>query len=42
MSSHVLEATVRLALTDGLQVLSVSEGIEALLGFTPEDFFSPR
>jgi len=38
MSSHVLEATVRLALTDGLQVLSVSEGIEALLGFTPEDF----
>jgi len=38
----VLEATLRLALTDQLPVLSVSESIEALLGFASDDFLSAR
>ena len=42
MSGPILEATVRLALTAKLPVLSVSDGIEALLGFKLEDFLSSR
>jgi diguanylate cyclase (GGDEF)-like protein/PAS domain S-box-containing protein len=36
----MLEATFRLTLTDGLPVISVSGGVQALLGFTPEEFLS--
>jgi diguanylate cyclase (GGDEF)-like protein/PAS domain S-box-containing protein len=42
MDSKVLQASVRLALTAKLPVLSVSDGVEALLGFKPEDFLSSR
>jgi PAS domain S-box-containing protein len=42
MNSSILEATIRLALTDRLRVLSVSDGIEALLGFKAEDFHASR
>ena len=38
----MLEANLRLALTDGLPVLSVSDSIEALLGFSPDSFVSAR
>ncbi len=42
MKRSLLEANLRLALTDDLPLLSVSEGIEALLGFTAADFVSAR
>ncbi|MDO9227484.1 MAG: EAL domain-containing protein [Pseudomonadota bacterium] len=38
----VLEARVRLALMETMPVLSVDDGIEALLGFTVEDFLASR
>ena len=38
----MVEATFRLLLGEHPQVLSVSEGIEALLGFKPQDFLSAR
>jgi diguanylate cyclase (GGDEF)-like protein/PAS domain S-box-containing protein len=38
MKHPMLEAKLRLGLTDRLPVLSVSDGIEALLGFKPGDF----
>ena len=34
----VLEAQISIALLDGYRVITVSESIEALLGFTPADF----
>ena len=40
MIGSILEATIRLALTERIRVLSVSEGIEALLGFKAEDFLA--
>jgi diguanylate cyclase (GGDEF)-like protein/PAS domain S-box-containing protein len=42
MRGPVLEAKFRLELTDRLPVLSVSDGIMALLGFTAEAFLSSR
>ena len=42
MKSGVLEASIRVALTDRLVVLSVSDGMEALFGFKPEDLLSAR
>jgi diguanylate cyclase (GGDEF)-like protein/PAS domain S-box-containing protein len=42
MGGKILQASVRLALTAKLPVLSVGDGIEALLGFKPEDFLSSR
>ncbi|MDD4881785.1 MAG: hypothetical protein PHX10_09435, partial [Gallionellaceae bacterium] len=38
----MIEAKIRLELTDHVQVLSVSDGIESLLGFKPDDFLSGR
>ncbi|MDP3702253.1 MAG: PAS domain S-box protein [Hylemonella sp.] len=38
----VLEARLSLALRDLLPILSVTESIEALLGFTPDDYLSAR
>ncbi len=38
----VLEASVRLALTESLPVLSVGDSIEALLGFSADDYRSAR
>ncbi len=38
----VLEATMSLALTAPFPVLSISDSIEALLGFTPQDFLTAR
>jgi diguanylate cyclase (GGDEF)-like protein/PAS domain S-box-containing protein len=40
MERALLEANLRFGLTDQLPVLSVSDGIEALLGFKPDDFLS--
>ena len=37
-----VEAKLRLALDEHLKVLSVSDGIEALLGFSAEDFLAFR
>jgi diguanylate cyclase (GGDEF)-like protein/PAS domain S-box-containing protein len=42
MKNPLLEANLRLALTNRLPVLSVSDGIGALLGFTPDDFLSAK
>jgi len=42
MFTTVIQATMRLALKEGLPVLSVSDGIETLLGFSPDDFLSKR
>jgi len=41
-SAYVIEATLRIALTEGLPVLAVGGGIEDLLGFTAEDFLSSK
>jgi diguanylate cyclase (GGDEF)-like protein/PAS domain S-box-containing protein len=38
----MLEAAFHLALKERPQVLSVSEGVEALLGYKPEDFLTSR
>ncbi|HUW26659.1 MAG TPA: PAS domain S-box protein [Gallionella sp.] len=42
ISEPVIEARFCVALTDQLPVLSVSNGVEALLGFVPEDFLTAR
>ncbi|MGA3081332.1 MAG: EAL domain-containing protein [Terracidiphilus sp.] len=42
MKRALVEANLRLALTDRLPVLSVSDSIETLLGFKPDDFLSAR
>jgi len=42
MSDAVLEARICLALTGPLPILSVSDSIEALLGFTADDYLSAR
>jgi len=42
MKSPLLEARLRLALTNRLPVLSIGDGIEALLGFKPDDLLSAR
>jgi diguanylate cyclase (GGDEF)-like protein/PAS domain S-box-containing protein len=42
MESSPLEATLRLELAARLTVLAVSDSVEALLGFTREDFLSSR
>jgi diguanylate cyclase (GGDEF)-like protein/PAS domain S-box-containing protein len=42
MKRPLLEANLRVELNDRLPVLSVSDGIEALLGFKPDDFLSGR
>jgi diguanylate cyclase (GGDEF)-like protein/PAS domain S-box-containing protein len=41
-TAPVLEATVCMTLTEGLPVLAVSGGIEALLGFKAEEFVSSK
>ena len=38
----MLEAHIRLSLTDPMTVLSVSDGVEALLGFKPDDFLAGK
>lgn len=38
----MLEAHIRLSLTDPMTVLSVSDGVEALLGFRPDDFLAGK
>ncbi len=38
----MIEANLRIALREGLPVLSVSVGIETLLGYSPEDFLAGR
>jgi PAS domain S-box-containing protein len=42
VSAPVLEATICLALTGQLAVLSVSDSIKALLGYSPQDFLTGR
>ena len=42
MNAMVLEATLRIALTEGLPVLAAGGSMEALLGFKPEDFLSSK
>ena len=42
MEVSLLEATFRLALTEQLPVLAVSDGSEALLGYKPEEFLTHR
>ena len=42
MTGAPVEAKLRLALDEHLKVLSVSDGIEALLGFSAEDFLAFR
>jgi diguanylate cyclase (GGDEF)-like protein/PAS domain S-box-containing protein len=42
MTASVLEATLRIALAEGLPVLAVSGDIEGLLGFKAEEFLSSR
>jgi diguanylate cyclase (GGDEF)-like protein/PAS domain S-box-containing protein len=42
MNRPLLEANLRLALTNRFPVLSVSDGVEALLGFTPGDLLSAK
>jgi hypothetical protein len=38
----MLETHIRLSLTDPMTVLSVSDGVEALLGFKPDDFLAGK
>ena len=38
----VIEAKVRVALTDQMRVLSITGSIEALLGFSPDDYLAAR
>jgi diguanylate cyclase (GGDEF)-like protein/PAS domain S-box-containing protein len=42
MTAPVLEATLRIALTEGLPVLAVCGAIEGLLGFKAEEFLSSK
>ncbi len=42
MTASILEATLRMALTDRLPVLVVSDSFEALLGFSAEELLSSR
>jgi diguanylate cyclase (GGDEF)-like protein/PAS domain S-box-containing protein len=42
MRSPVIEAKFRLELTERMPVLSVSDGVEALLGYKAEDFLTSR
>ena len=44
MAGHnsFLESTIRFALSDPMPVLSVSDSIETLLGFSPDSFLDGR
>lgn len=42
MPNAVIQATLRLMLPEGLTAVSVSDGIEVLLGFTPDAFLAGR
>jgi PAS domain S-box-containing protein len=41
-SKLVIEAKFRISLTDGMPVVSVTDSIEALLGFTSDDYLAAR